>query len=305
MRRAVVLTSVVVAVVAIALLTPIRSAPAPVQEGNPRLAQTQPTRIVCLSPGIAETVFALGLGGHVVGVTSHTFFPPEAARIAQVGDWLATNCEAVVALQPDLTLVSSMEASVAEQLGKVGLRCSVVKQDTVGDILNSITELGNVCAVPEAAHRLTVSIGERLHRVERSCEGRTRPRVLVCAGRDYSSSKLDQVYIAGRDSFYSELVRMAGGQNVFQNGGIPFPAVSGEGIMQLNPEAILEIVPERAQQGLDPDTLIDAWKSLPDVAAVKSGRVYVLYGDYMAIPGPRVADALDAIARKLHPEAGL
>ncbi|MBI5095841.1 MAG: ABC transporter substrate-binding protein [Candidatus Hydrogenedentes bacterium] len=305
MRHAVILASVVAVAVVIALLMITRSAHAPGEKRTPVPAEAPPARIVCLSPGITETVFALGLGDRVVGVTSHTFFPPEAARIAQVGDWLATNCEAVVALRPDLVLVSSMEASVAEQFKTLGLHYLVVKQDSVGDILNSITELGSVCGVPEAAQTLIASINERLQRIEKTLEGRSRPRVLVCAGRDYTSSKLDQVYIAGRDSFYSELVRMGGGENAFQNGGFPFPTVSGEGIMQLNPEVILEIVPEREQQGLDRATLLNAWKALPDVAAVKNGRVYLLDGDYISIPGPRVAEALEAIARALHPEAGL
>lgn len=271
----------------------------------PRAAPAHPQRIICLSPGITETVFALGLGSRVVGVTSHTYYPPAAAHVPRVGDWLATNIEAVVALRPDLVLVSSVDTEVGERLKTLGLRYVVVKQDTVGEIVNSIRQLGAVCGAPTAGQKLATRIEDRLRRIAHALAGRTRPRTLVCVGRDYGSGKLDQVYIAGQDSFYSQLVRMAGGKNAYQGPGIPFPAVSGEGIMQLDPDVILDIVPERARLGLDRAKLVNAWKALPDLAAVKHGRVYVLDGDYMAIPGPRVVQALEAIARTLHPGVSL
>jgi iron complex transport system substrate-binding protein len=264
-----------------------------------------PARIVSLSPAVTEIVYALGRGGNVAGVTSHCFYPPDAAQKTKVGDWLNTNPEAVVALKPDLVIVSSMESALADHLKGLGLRCLVVKQDSVADILQSIADIGAACAAPEQARALTKSIRDHLHRIETLVAGGARPRVMVSVGRDYTSKAMDQVYIAGKDCFYSELVRIAGGENVFQEEGFPYPAVSGEGIMQLNPDVILDIVPERDAQRLDDRGLLAAWKSLPEVTAVRNGHIYVLDGDYIAVPGPRLVRALDDIARMLHPEAKL
>ena len=76
--------------------------------------------------------------------------------------------------------------------------------------------------------------------------------MLVSVGRDYHAAKLEQLYIAGRDSFYSQLVRIAGGDNVFQDPGFPYPSVSGEGLMQLNPDVILEVARNGLKPGLTP-----------------------------------------------------
>lgn len=264
-----------------------------------------PSRIVSLAPGITEILFALGVGDRVVGVTSHTFYPPEASQKPSMGDWLATNAERVVAQKPDLVLISSMERAMAEHLQGLGLPCTVVKQDSVSDILESIAQIGAACGASARAQVLADELRADFARVERAVAGTPRPRVLVSVGRDYGSAKLEQVYIAGKESFYSELVRAAGGENAFQDAGFPYPAVSGEGLMQLNPDVILEIVPERPKGGVDTEALVAAWKALPDLTAVAHDRVYVLDGDYIAVPGPRIVRALDDIARKLHPEAKL
>ncbi|MBI4560264.1 MAG: ABC transporter substrate-binding protein [Candidatus Hydrogenedentes bacterium] len=305
MRRVILLAGIVAGAIAMMQLAANQSTQGPPEAGDPSGVGTRPARLVSLSPGITEILFALGLGDRIVGITSHCVYPPEAAGIKQVGNWLATNAESVIALTPDLVVISSMESAVADHLTRLGMRCLVVKQDSIGDILTSIRDIGAACGAEVEARELSAGIQEQFRRIESAVAGQPRPRTLVAVGRDYTSRAMDQVYVAGKDSFYSELVRMAGGENAFAEGGFPYPAVSGEGIMLLNPEVILEMVPERATHGLDSGSLLAAWTSLPEVAAVKSGRVFVLDGDYMAIPGPRVVRALTDIARKLHPEAKL
>ena len=125
---------------------------------------------------------------------------------------------------------------------------------------------------------------------------------MVSLGRNMGSGRMEDVYIVGRDGFYDEMIRMAGGVNVFDGGSIKFPTVSAEGIMRLNPEVIIDMVPDLADAGLSEEQVAMEWQSLAGVDAVKNGRVHVLAQDYVVIPGPRFILILEAMAHAIHPE---
>lgn len=261
-----------------------------------------PQRIVSLAPSLTEVAFALGLGDRVVGVTRHCAYPPEAATKAKVGGFLDAGAESVLALEPDLVLVPPTSGDLADRLHGLGVNCVVINQFTVSDIFNSIDEIGRLCGVEPEAQTLAAEIRARLARVERAVGTRARPRVLVSVGRDYAAPGLDNVYVAAGNSFYGELVALAGGENAYRGETFAYPTVSMEGLMALNPEVILEVVPDPKKQGVTEGQVRSAWQTLPELAAVKSGRIHVLQGDFVGIPGPRLARIVEDMAALLHPE---
>jgi ABC-type Fe3+-hydroxamate transport system substrate-binding protein len=112
---------------------------------------------------------------------------------------------------------------------------------------------------------------------------------------------LEQIYIAGNDGFFSKMIELAGGINVYE-GSIAFPAVSAEGILQMNPEVIVELVPKERLQENSVDELIGDWETLTGVDAVEKNRVFLLTNDYASIPGPRFVETLGDIVDLLHSE---
>jgi iron complex transport system substrate-binding protein len=109
--------------------------------------------------------------------------------------------------------------------------------------------------------------------------------------------------VAGRGQWYDELIACAGGENAYPADGLAFPEVAQEGLIRLDPDVIVELVPELESAKYSADDIVAEWRSIPGLRAVRGGRVHLLVGDYVSIPGPRFVDTLEDLARILHPEA--
>ncbi len=104
-----------------------------------------------------------------------------------------------------------------------------------------------------------------------------------------------EIFISGRDGFYDDLIVLAGGMNVYREETLKFPGISDEGLIRLDPDVILEMVPDLAGES-DRESLADLWRSKPGIRAVREGRVHILGEDYVVVPGPRFVDLLEDIA---------
>lgn len=257
-------------------------------------------RIVSLAPSITETLFALGMGDRVVGVTRFCDFPPEAAAKADVGGCYDPNYEAILRLQPDLVLTLTDHAKPREALRDRGLNVQTVDQTTVAGILESIRRIGRIGGVEEQAEQLVRERRDRLAAIARLTRGLPRPTVMLAVGRDVASGSVAGVYIAGRSGWYNELVELAGGQNAFE-GAIPFPAVSAEGILKMNPDVIVEMIDEKTLRKTGRDRVLAGWRELDRLTAVRENRIHLFSDDFATIPGPRFIRILEKLARILHP----
>ncbi|HIC46622.1 ABC transporter substrate-binding protein, partial [Methylophaga sp.] len=102
--------------------------------------------------------------------------------------------------------------------------------------------------------------------------------------------------------FYNELLKLAGGVNVYTDTTVKVPSVSAEGIIRMNPDAIIDVFPEQKDHQSDMKQVIKQWQSLRNVNAVKQQRIYIIEHDYASIPGPRIFKLLPEMAQLLHPE---
>jgi iron complex transport system substrate-binding protein len=258
-------------------------------------------RIVSLAPSITETLFVLGLGDRVVGVTRYCDFPPEALTKTKVGGYYDPNYEAIIALNPDLVVMLTEHEDARRHLSQLGLHVLVVNHKGISGILASITTIGKECGVEQEAMRIVKDIRRRMERISRKTEGLPRPRVMISVGRNMGSGTLKEAYISGQGIFYDEMIELAGGVNAY-TGGVAFPVVSTESIIRLNPEVIIDMVPDIDAKGWDRAMIVREWDTVSQVDAVKKDRVYVFGEDYVVIPGPRFILILEEMARVIHPE---
>lgn len=281
-------------------------APEDESKSSAQPSKTEPggayTRIVSMAPGLTEALFALGLGDRIVGVTRFCTYPAEAKNKAKIGGHMDPNYEAIVTLRPDLVLMSPYNAEAERYLTGLGLNCRVVRQESLADILASVTEIGRICGVAEEATAVTERMNARIQSIQKAIQDRPRPRVLMVIGRDYSAGTLEQVYIAGRTGFHGKIIEMAGGVNPYDSETIAYPLVSAEGILRMNPDVIIEMIPNLEAIATPEAKIRAAWDTLPGLPAAKNGRVHLLRGDYVSIPGPRVVQVLEDVARALHPD---
>jgi len=270
---------------------------------EPAASATPPQRIVSLAPSVTEVLFALGLGERVVGVTSFCRYPPEAARLPQVGGYLDLNLEAIVALEPDLAVLIQDHDAAQARLEALGVPTLQVDQGDLDGILRSIEEIAARCGVAERGGELVAEIRGRLAAVEQRVAGLPRPRTLAVVGREAGSGTLATVWVAGTETFYDDVIRLAGGVNAAAPSPVAYPEVSREGLLHIDPDVILDLLADLDDRGVAGDAAAADWQELSALRAVRTGRVHLLEHELTVVPGPRVAALVEQVAQVLHPEA--
>jgi iron complex transport system substrate-binding protein len=254
--------------------------------GRQIVVATRPERIVSLAPSVTETLFALGLGDRIVGVTSFCDYPPEAQLKEKVGDTMRPSIERIVALDPDLVVAST--ASQLEQfvrnLDQVGIPVYVSNPQNIDGVLSSIDRIGELTDATARASALTEELRGRIKAVETRVARAARPRVFLILGRE-------PLITAGGDTFISDIIARAGGRSISANEKADYPQYSLETVVAQRPEVILIQDGERE--------LPDRLKQTP---AAREGRIYHFDDGVLLRPGPRIVDGLEQMAAKLHPE---
>ena len=261
-----------------------------------------PSRIVSLVPAVTEMLFAIGAGPQVAGVSSFDTEPPEVASRTRVGGLLDPDLERIIALRPDLVVVYATQTDLVRQLERVGVPLYRYEHAGLADVLGTMRAIGGRVGHGREAEAAAARIEARLAAIEQRVAGRPRPRTLVVFGRDRLA--LRNVFASGGVGFIDDMVAAAGGTNVFEDVRRQSLQATSELVIARAPEVILELRGEFGTIGPgDIDRERQVWNALPSVPAVKTGRVYILVDSSVVVPGPRIADGVEKIARALHPEA--
>ncbi len=264
--------------------------------GRVEPAARVPQRIVALAPSNVEILFALGLGGRVVGVGNYCTYPPETSSRPQLGGLFDPNLEALVALRPDLVVLAVSERDLAAKVAGLGIPSLVVGSDGVREIAAAIPTIADRCGVAEAGHGLLARFEHDLAPLPP--RPGPPPRVLVTFER--SPGRIAEVLAAGPGSYPAELLARAGVVNVVADAPSAYPKLSLETILARKPDFILELSGEEPSQELTERLLAD-WQAYPEIPAVAAGRVRILAGSHTLVPGPR----LPLLYRQLQEALGL
>jgi iron complex transport system substrate-binding protein len=271
-----------------------REAPSGAQRARP------PQRIASLVPALTEVLFAVGAGSQVAAVSSFDDFPPEARSLPRVGGLLNPDTERVLALHPDLVLLYGSQTEAGALFERAGIRIYSYRHGGISDLLMTIRELGSETGHAEQAESLAHDLQNRLDQVRARVAGRARPRTLLVFGRERLS--LRQIHASGAKGFLNDMLEIAGGTNVFADVFSESVQPSREMVLARAPEVILEL---RSSE----DPVASAarekavWSALSSIPAVREGRIHLLVSDYLVVPGPRIVQATELVARALHPEA--
>jgi iron complex transport system substrate-binding protein len=250
-------------------------------------------RIVSLAPSITETVYVLGDGERLVGVTDYCDYPPEATRKPRVGGISTPSFEAILALRPDLVVATSESnyAEHVERLTSLGLPVYVIRPVDFETTLESIERVGEVLGQAAAARARVVAMRRDADAIARAVAGAPRPRVLYVVWPN-------PLIAPGRGTLITELIERAGGESVTRAEPLPYPRLSLETVVERRPDRI--IVGRHGQATVE--ELLRGWERLGSISAAREGRVYGVDGDLVHRPGPRMIEALRALARVIHPE---
>ncbi len=266
-----------------------------------------PERIISVAPAVTEMVYTLGLGDKVVGVTDYCDWPEQVVigkndgTITSIGEYWEPSLETIINLNPDLVVLSggvSSHMQIADQLDSMGIEAFVTwRGENLTEIYQNIEVLGEICDCQESSSALIQSLQNRVENVGNVISGHTIKKALHVVW-------LDPVFTCGGKTFISQIISLAGGDNIFSDLS-GWPIVSLEEIIDQQPDVITFIAnpmmtPEELIQSLESDPL---WSQVP---AVNNGEVYVLEDqgeDIFSRQSVRIVDGLEIMAEILHPKA--
>ena len=248
---------------------------------------TQPARIIALSPGLTETVCALGNADQIVGIPEYTRYPPAIAKRPVIGGFSQPNTEAIIALKPTLVFGIPSQADTLRTLERLGIQTQTQPDVTLVQIRTQMLAIGETLNRPAQA----AEIVEQLDRAIAKIAELPAQKILISVSRTIHNQQISECYVAGRTTLFGEIIHRANSTNAY-TGGAPYAKLGREALLRLNPQLIIELAPDASPE--QQVAIEQAWKSLlPNVP------VALLSQSFISIPGPRIDQTIDAFATAL------
>lgn len=247
-------------------------------------------RIVSTAPSITETLFDLGLGDNIVGVTENCHYPDGVKSKAKIGKAFSISGEAVVALKPDVVFVLSAYGELASKMKTSGMKTVILEQTGVQGFVDSIDVIAETCKIEEKGKNFKAKFEPYLKKSEKEGE---KKKILILVGRDYENSSIKDAYAVGDDRFLNEIINLTGAVNAY-TGKMAYPKIQLEGILSLNPDIVIDIITASDLTPEKLDFIAKSWSNL-DINAVKNGKVFIKTEDFWSLPGPRFVKIIEEI----------
>jgi len=249
-----------------------------------------PQRIVSLGASFTEILFAIGAGDQLVGVDKYSDYPPAALEKVNVGSGYTLNVEAVMALDPDCVICWGYQTDTIEALEGLGVPVLVYYPGSISEIMWTILSIGNATGRQAAAQELVSGMQQIVDQITTSLQNLTedeKPKVYF----ELRSGKS-----VGPGSITNELIRLAGGINIYGNATTKYPQPSSEYIIAQNPDII--IIEDQSDKTNADIASQEGWET---ITAVKNKAIYRIDGDLVST-SPRVVEALETFAHWFHPD---
>jgi iron complex transport system substrate-binding protein len=251
--------------------------------------------VASLSPGATDLLIGMGAADHLVAVSNWDGENPQTRGLPRVGDYRSIDRERLSELRPDVVVVQwradKLPPGTAEFVSSLGARLVNIQIVTLEDVFTATRDLGNAIGAPGRARAASDTLRAELDAVKRSVAGRAPVRVFVAR----AENGLDSV---GGGNFIDDVLTIAGGANVLTGGHNSFPTVDREQLVRLDPDVILHLLPGATPQIVG--RARQSWADLPELRAVKTGRVYLLDEYFVLQPSYRLGETARLFAERLH-----
>jgi iron complex transport system substrate-binding protein len=261
--------------------------------GRKVVVPDHPHRVISLMPSVTDTVFALGAGDDVVGISDYTKYPAAALTKPSVGDLIKPSIETILALHPDLVIgyqpAGPME--VTDQLERVGIPVFLVRHNAlhgIAGIMHSVETIGQALNRTPQADALVHSLQRRVDAVRARTKDLPAPRVFMPIW-------YDPITTIGKNAFITEVIEAAGGRSVTDDLTSEWPQISMEVVLERAPDALLLVRGGKTTLQVLQDR--PGWSSM---TAIKARRAYYV-DDRINFASPAAIDALEDLSKQFHP----
>jgi iron complex transport system substrate-binding protein len=263
-------------------------------------AASLPQRIISASPDVTEILYGVGAFDRVVAVSEYCTYPPAVKNLPRVGRWQDSNLEKMVSLHADLVIFTEAQTPfLADRLRDLGIQGISVPDRNLNDVFTAINRIGQATGHEAQARKLAAEVRARLDSVHAKTRSLPRRRALLVVDR--TPGTLRDLYIATKGSFLADLIEIAGGECVGEPLQRGYGKISKEAVVELAPDVIIDFVHgSKSKLGEDPRAV---WADLPELRAVRTGRLYPIRDEFVPHPSQFVANTAELFARILHPEA--
>jgi iron complex transport system substrate-binding protein len=253
-------------------------------------------RIISLAPSVTETIYALGAQDRLVADTDVCNYPPAAQKLPKIGGPFTPNLEVIVSLKPDLVVAAANSGNRKESVDALDLLhvpTYATNAKTVDDVLTSVVKLGDVLGVGEQGRVLSESLRVRLQDLHHRLENVAPTRVLFVVWQE-------PLITIGQETYIADALRRAGAESVIQTKQ-DWPHIGWEEVVRLQPAYLIfaSAKPEEITATLNGMKNLPGWR---DLKAVEENKI-VIISEAINLPAPRLVDAIEELAKRLHPEA--
>lgn len=239
-------------------------------------------KVVSTSPGLTETLFAIGATEDVIAVSRYCDYPIEAIALPKVGGYYDVNQETILRLSPDLILFMEGNEDIQKFLKRHKLKSKSYSTRSVNDVLFAIESIGNDVDKQQEAKELVSAIKKKMAKIKRNFSKSNPSSVLVVIDQELHQGKVEAVFVVGNDDYYVPLLKLFNLTNVLQV-KIPYPRITKETLQSLRPdkifvfsEATLEEYSWLQRDGYNPE-------------------IYIIEDLAMRRPGPRMLEMLNIL----------
>lgn len=260
--------------------------------GNVISMDNIPERVISLAPSNTEILFAIGAGDKVVGVTTYDDYPEEVLDIEKIGDFNGINLERIIELEPDLVInYGDGVTEENERLLEAGIQIAGFEPESLQEVYHTIARIGTITGHEQEAEVLVEDMMSKEAELAEKIEGLDKKTVFYEIWHE-------PLMAAGPGSFVDELINLAGGENVAADADGEYPQFDLEQLIERNPQVYITAndLPEKT---------VESIKERPgysEIEAIKNNRIYLVDGNIISRPGPRIIEALELIVEAIHPE---
>ncbi len=265
---------------------------------SPAVAALARPTVASLSPAATDILLAIGAQAHLVAVSNYDSRKPGIGGLPAAGDYLTVDWERLTVVRPDVLIVqvreSAAPAGFKQNAAELRIKPLFIHIDKIADVSAATLEIGAAINEPQRAAAADEAMRQRLMNVAKSVKDLPRVRTLVMTDEGGAG-------VAGTGTFLDELLTIAGGANAAAGESPGYPGVDKEKILTLKPAAVLHLLPAKSAHAVEEAKRF--WASLPEVPAVRDGRVYYLTDPSVMQPGLGVGNVAKMFADCLHPNA--